>query len=143
MSHVDSHFSSCGFVLLAQDQTLYQRPYPLRYAAIYLAAGVLAGAGSAGAAAAAGAAGVEVSTGAAPVGACELALLADHETRDVPAGGAAGSLVEGAAALSVGVGLGTAAAVPLVSVLVPAVPVPLFLRLNKALILSIASRAGK
>ena len=55
-----------------------------------------------------------------------------------PAGGAAGSLLEGAAAVSVGVGLGA----PLVSVLVAAGLLSLsFLRLKRALSLSIASRA--
>jgi len=63
-------------------------------------------------------------------------------TGAAPAGGAAGSLVEGAAAVSVAVGLGTAVGVPLVSVFVPAVLLSLsFLRLKRALSLSITSRA--
>jgi hypothetical protein len=63
-----------------------------------------------------------------------------------PAGGRVGSLVDGAAAVSVGVGFGTAVVVPLVeggSVWVPAVPeaVLSFFLLKIALSLSMASRA--
>lgn len=64
----------------------------------------------------------------------------------LPAGGAAGSLELGAAAVSVLVGSGTAGVVG-VSVLVPAVPLVVaasfFLRLNRDLTLSMMSEAGE
>ena len=60
---------------------------------------------------------------------------------DSPIGGATGSLVAGAAAVSVGVGLGAVAEVPLVVLVAAGVVSFLSLRLKRALSLSIASRA--
>lgn len=87
--------------------------------AVAAGVGVVPGAGSAGSAA-------FCSTGAAPEKRSTRVVLSDRRlSLCVPAVGAVGSLLDGAAALSVAVGLGSAAVVGVASVLVPEGSVPL------------------